>query len=77
MECLNCGKDTAFQAITTQSIKVMKKEEYILIRDIPVMKCHSCHETLFDPQVAKQLDKIRKNPDLAAEEKVAHFPQVA
>lgn len=79
MICPNCDRDTARSEKITQAVKVFGKEEYILIRDIPVTKCSSCHETLFDAKVAKQLDEYRKNPDLATEQpvKVAHFPKVA
>ena len=79
MICPNCEQDGAYAGKTTQAVKVIGKEEYILIQDIPVTKCPSCHEILFDAKVAKQLDEFRKNPDLAAEEsvKVARFPKVA
>ena len=79
MICPNCDQDTAYLGKTTQAVKILGKEEYILIQEIPVIKCDSCHETLFDAKVAKQLDEFRKNPDLAAEQlvKVARFPKVA
>ncbi|MBF0236630.1 MAG: YgiT-type zinc finger protein [SAR324 cluster bacterium] len=79
MICPNCDKDTAHVEQTTQAVKVFGREEYILIQDIPVTKCDTCHETLFDAKVAKQLDEFRKNPELAAEQlvKVARFPRVA
>ncbi len=79
MICPNCNRDTAHLDKTTQAVKVLGKDEYILMQDIPVTKCNSCHETLFDAKVAKQLDEFRKNPELAAEQlvKVAKFPKVA
>ena len=79
MICPNCDQDAAYETKTTQAVKVFGKDEYILIQDIPVIKCDSCHETLFDAKVAKQLDEFRKYPDLAAEQpvKVAQFPKVA
>ncbi|HIO61195.1 MAG TPA: YgiT-type zinc finger protein [Deltaproteobacteria bacterium] len=79
MICPNCDQNSAHIEKTTQSLKVFGKEEYILIQDIPVTKWDSCHETLFDAQVVKQLDEYRKNPNLAEEKpiRVARFPKVA
>ncbi len=79
MICPNCNKETAYLDKTTQAVKVFGRNDYILMKDIPVTKCSSCHETLFDAEVAKQLDEFRKKPELAAEQlvKVAKFPKVA
>ncbi len=79
MICPNCSKDSAYIGKTTQAVKVFGGNEYVLIQDIPVTKCETCHETLFDAKVAKQLDEFRKHPELATEQlvKVARLLNVA
>jgi len=59
MICEICGKDTAIIKKVTKSFG--RGATLVLIEDIPVISCGSCHESYVTAETAREIDRIRKN----------------
>jgi YgiT-type zinc finger domain-containing protein len=59
MICENCGKKTASIKQVTKSFG--RGQSLVLIEDIPVHSCTSCHESYITAITARAIDRIRKN----------------
>ena len=59
MNCEICGKDTASIKRVTKSFG--RGHSLVVIEDIPVLSCNSCHESYITADTAREIDRIRKN----------------
>jgi len=59
MNCQICGKRTASIKKVTKSFG--RGQSLVLIEDIPVLSCSSCHESYITADTAREIDRIRKN----------------
>jgi len=75
MKCPNCGKDIARIIKVTKTVKSLKTHEDLIVKDVPIITCNNCGESLLSADVMKRLDKIRKHPEETEPEmmKVANF----
>jgi len=59
MICEICGKKTAAIKKVTKSFG--RGHSLVVIEDIPVLSCSSCHESYITASTAREIDRIRKN----------------
>ena len=59
MICEICGKKTASIKRVTKSFG--RGRSLVVIEDIPVHSCRSCHESYITAYTAREIDRIRKN----------------
>ncbi len=59
MNCEICGKETASIKKVTKSFG--RGHNLVVIEDIPVLSCSSCHESYITADTAREIDRIRKN----------------
>ena len=59
MICEICGKKTASIKKVTKSFG--RGHSLVVIEDIPVLSCSSCHESYITASTAREIDRIRKN----------------
>ena len=59
MNCEICGKKTASIKRVTKSFG--RGPSLVVIEDIPVLSCNSCHESYITADTAREIDRIRKN----------------
>ena len=59
MICEICGKKTASIKKVTKSFG--RGPSLVVIEDIPVLSCSSCHESYITADTAREIDRIRKN----------------
>ena len=59
MNCEICGKKTASIKKVTKSFG--RGQSLVVIEDIPVLSCSSCHESYITADTAREIDRIRKN----------------
>lgn len=59
MKCELCGTQAAAIKMTTKSFG--RGDNLVVIEDIPVVHCASCHESYVTADTARELDRIRKN----------------
>ena len=59
MICEICGKKTASIKKVTKSFG--RGRSLVVIEDIPVLSCSSCHESYITASTAHEIDRIRKN----------------
>lgn len=59
MNCQICGKKTASIKKVTKSFG--RSHSLVVIEDIPVLSCRSCHESYITADTAREIDRIRKN----------------
>jgi len=59
MICQVCGKNTASIRKVTKSFG--RGHSLVVIEDIPVLSCGSCHESYITADTAREIDRIRKN----------------
>ena len=59
MKCQVCGKNTASLREVTKSFG--RGPHLVVIEDIPVLSCRSCHESYITADTAREIDRIRKN----------------
>jgi YgiT-type zinc finger domain-containing protein len=78
MNCQICGKKTASIKKVTKSFG--RGHSLVVIEDIPVVSCISCHESYITADTAREIDRIRKNRITAGKAKrvlVASFKESA
>lgn len=78
MNCQICGKKTASIKKVTKSFG--RGPNLVVIEDIPVLSCSSCHESYVTADTAREIDRIRKNRVTEGKAKrvlVASFKQSA
>lgn len=59
MKCELCGTQAATIKKTTKSFG--RGDNLVIIEDIPVVHCSSCHESYLTAETAREIDRIRKN----------------
>jgi YgiT-type zinc finger domain-containing protein len=59
MNCQICGKKSASIKKVTKSFG--RGSRLVVIEDIPVLSCSSCHESYVTADTAREIDRIRKN----------------
>ena len=59
MKCELCGTQAAAIKKTTKSFG--RGDNLVVIEDIPIVHCASCHESYLTADTACELDHIRKN----------------
>ena len=59
MKCQVCGEKTASIKKVTKSFG--RGPSLVVIEDIPVLSCSSCHESYITADTAREIDRIRKN----------------
>jgi len=59
MNCHVCGKNTVSIKKVTKSFG--RGHTLVVIEDIPVLSCSSCHESYITADTAHEVDRIRKN----------------
>jgi YgiT-type zinc finger domain-containing protein len=59
MNCQICGKKTVSIKKVTKSFG--RGDSLVVIEDIPVLSCSSCHESYITADTAREIDRIRKN----------------
>lgn len=76
MICPECGRA---EMVEERHPKVVERDGRVaVIRDVPVLVCHSCGETYLDREVAKQLDVLfRRLLDGPVDHVVGHYEQAA
>ena len=78
MSCRICGKKTASIKKVTKSFG--RGPRLVVIEDIPVLSCSSCHESYVTADTARKIDRIRKNRSTVGKAKrvlVASFKESA
>ena len=78
MKCQVCGEKTASIKKVTKSFG--RGQSLVVIEDIPVHSCSSCHESYITADTAREIDRIRKNRVTVGKAKrvlVASFKQSA
>lgn len=59
MKCELCGTQAAAIKKTTKSFG--RGDNLVVIENIPIVHCSSCHESYLTADTARELDRIRKN----------------
>lgn len=59
MTCELCGAQAAASKKTTKSFG--RGDNLVIIENIPIIHCSSCHESYLTADTARELDRIRKN----------------
>jgi len=59
MKCELCGAPTAVGKKTTKSFG--RGDSLVIIENIPIIHCSSCHESYLTADTAREIDRIRKN----------------
>jgi YgiT-type zinc finger domain-containing protein len=59
MKCELCGAQTAVDKKTTKSFG--RGDSLVIIENIPIVHCSSCHESYLTADTAREIDRIRKN----------------
>ena len=59
MKCDLCGAQAAAIKKTTKSFG--RGDYLIVIENIPIVQCSSCHESYLTADTAREIDRIRKN----------------
>ena len=59
MKCELCGAQAAVGKKTTKSFG--RGGNLVIIENIPVVHCSSCHESYITADTAHEIDRIRKN----------------
>jgi YgiT-type zinc finger domain-containing protein len=59
MKCELCGTQAAAIKKTTKSFG--RGDNLVVIEDIPIVQCSSCHESYLTADTAREIDRIRKN----------------
>jgi YgiT-type zinc finger domain-containing protein len=59
MTCEVCGAVGAVEKRATKSFG--SGDSLVVIEDIPVVHCPTCHESYVTAETSRQLDRIRKN----------------
>ena len=59
MKCELCGAQSAVGKKTTKSFG--RGDSLVVIEDIPIIHCSSCHESYLTAETAREIDHIRKN----------------
>jgi YgiT-type zinc finger domain-containing protein len=59
MNCHVCGKKSASLKKVTKNFG--RGPGLVVIEDIPVLSCSSCHESYVTADTAREIDRIRKN----------------
>ena len=59
MNCQICSKKTVSIKKVTKSFG--RGHSLVVIEDIPVLSCSSCHESYITADTAREIDRIRKN----------------
>ncbi len=59
MKCEICGAQEAVAKTTTKSFG--RGDNLVVIEDIPIIHCSSCHESYLTADTSRELDRIRKN----------------
>ena len=59
MKCDVCGKEGAVIKKATRSFG--RGNNLVIVEDVPVVHCGSCHESYVTAGTARELDRIRKN----------------
>jgi len=78
MNCQICGKRTVSIKKVTKSFG--RGDSLVVIEDIPVLSCSSCHESYVTADTACEIDRIRKNRVTVGKAKrvlVASFKETA
>ncbi len=78
MNCQICGKMTASIKKVTKSFG--RGHSLVVIEDIPILSCSSCHESYITADTAREIDRIRKNRVIVGKPKrvlVASFKESA
>ena len=78
MNCQICGKKTVSIKKVTKSFG--RGNSLVVIEDIPVLSCSSCHESYVTADTAREIDRIRKNRVAVGKERrvlVASFKETA
>jgi YgiT-type zinc finger domain-containing protein len=78
MTCELCGAQTATIKKTMKSFG--RGDTLVVIEDIPIIHCSSCHELYLTADTSRAIDRIRKNrrsPGKARGVLVASFKQSA
>lgn len=78
MKCQICGKNTASIKRVTKSFG--RGHSLVVVEDIPVLSCSSCHESYITADTAREIDRIRKNRVTVGKAKrvlVASFKETA
>lgn len=78
MNCQICGKRAVSIKKVTKSFG--RGASLVVIEDIPVLSCSSCHESYVTADTAREIDRIRKNRITVGKAKrvlVASFKETA
>ncbi|MBI3604011.1 MAG: type II toxin-antitoxin system MqsA family antitoxin [Nitrospirae bacterium] len=78
MNCQICGKKTISIKKVTKSFG--RGDSLVVIEDVPVLSCSSCHESYVTADTAREIDRIRKNRVTVGKAKrvlVASFKETA
>lgn len=59
MKCELCGTQAAAIKKATKSFG--RSDNLVVIEDIPIVHCSSCHESYLTADTAREIDRIRKN----------------
>lgn len=59
MKCELCGIQAAAIKKTTKSFG--RGDNLVVIENIPIVHCSSCHESYLSADTAREIDRIRKN----------------
>lgn len=59
MKCEICGAQAAVAKTTTKSFG--RGDSLVVIEDIPIIHCSSCHESYLTVDTIREIDRIRKN----------------
>lgn len=59
MKCELCGIQAAAIKKTTKSFG--RGDNLVVIENIPIVHCSSCHESYLTADTAREIDRIRKN----------------
>lgn len=59
MKCELCGAQAAVGKKTTKSFG--RGESLVVIENIPIIHCTSCHDSYLTADTAREIDRIRKN----------------
>ena len=62
MNCITCKTGEMIESTTTYFTQV--NDYYIIIENVPCLKCQQCGEELFRVSVARRLEKITHGIDL-------------
>lgn len=71
MKCHTCGGN--LQPIMTDLPFKLSQHAIVVIRDLPVLQCGSCHEYVLEDPVMSQVDRILAGIAAATELEVVRF----